>query len=91
VAYIAAGLIPPAVRNVPVAIAPPGPSLIQRHAGPRGSGVNSLHAGRLPIRTGRRGRSATEFYKPEAVLARAPYVWVIDTYNDRVVLLRLQQ
>jgi sugar lactone lactonase YvrE len=41
--------------------------------------------------TGRRGRSATEFYKPEAVLARAPYVWVIDTYNDRVVLLRLQQ
>ncbi len=25
--------------------------------------------------TGRRGRSAGEFYKPEAVLARAPYVW----------------
>ena len=39
--------------------------------------------------TGRRGRSASEFHKPEAVLARAPYVWVIDTYNDRVVLLRL--
>lgn len=39
--------------------------------------------------TGKRGRSAGEFYKPEAVLARAPYVWVIDTYNDRVVLLRV--
>ena len=39
--------------------------------------------------TGKRGRSAGEFHKPEAVLARAPYVWVIDTYNDRVVLLRL--
>lgn len=39
--------------------------------------------------TGRRGRSAGEFHKPEAVLARAPYVWVIDTYNDRVVLLRI--
>ncbi len=39
--------------------------------------------------TGKRGRSAVEFYKPEAVLARAPYVWVIDTYNDRVVLLRI--
>jgi 6-phosphogluconolactonase (cycloisomerase 2 family) len=41
--------------------------------------------------TGRRGRSANEFHKPEAVLARAPYVWVIDTYNDRVVLLRVDQ
>jgi DNA-binding beta-propeller fold protein YncE len=40
--------------------------------------------------TGKRGRGATEFYKPEAVLARAPYVWVIDTYNDRVVLLRVE-
>ena len=40
--------------------------------------------------TGKRGRSAGEFYKPEAVLARAPYVWVIDTYNDRVVLLRIE-
>jgi len=39
--------------------------------------------------SGRRGRSAVEFYKPEAVLARAPYVWVIDTYNDRVLLLRV--
>jgi DNA-binding beta-propeller fold protein YncE len=39
--------------------------------------------------TGKRGRGANEFYKPEAVLARAPYVWVIDTYNDRVVLLRI--
>lgn len=39
--------------------------------------------------SGRRGRSASEFYKPEAVLARAPHVWVIDTYNDRIVLLRL--
>ncbi len=40
--------------------------------------------------TGKRGRGAGEFYKPEAVLARAPYVWVIDTYNDRVVLLRVE-
>ena len=39
--------------------------------------------------TGRRGRGADAFYKPEAVVARAPYLWVIDTYNDRVVLLRL--
>jgi DNA-binding beta-propeller fold protein YncE len=39
--------------------------------------------------TGKRGRGPGEFYKPEAVLARAPYVWVIDTYNDRVVLLRV--
>jgi len=41
--------------------------------------------------SGRRGRSATEFYKPEAVLARAPYLWVIDTYNDRIVRLRIAQ
>jgi DNA-binding beta-propeller fold protein YncE len=40
--------------------------------------------------TGKRGRSAGEFYKPEAVLARAPHVWVIDTYNNRVVLLRVE-
>ena len=40
--------------------------------------------------TGKRGRSAGEFRKPEAVLARAPFVWVIDTYNDRVVLLRVE-
>lgn len=40
--------------------------------------------------TGKRRRSAGEFHKPEAVLARAPYVWVIDTYNDRVVLLRVE-
>jgi DNA-binding beta-propeller fold protein YncE len=40
--------------------------------------------------TGKRGRSAGEFHKPEAVLARAPYVWVIDTYNDRIVLLRVE-
>ncbi len=39
--------------------------------------------------SGKRGRSAMEFYKPEAVLARAPYVWVIDTYNDRIVRLRV--
>ena len=39
--------------------------------------------------TGKRGRSAGEFHKPEAVLARGPLVWVIDTYNDRVVLLRI--
>jgi DNA-binding beta-propeller fold protein YncE len=40
--------------------------------------------------TGRRGRGAGEFHKPEAVLARAPHVWVIDTYNDRIVLLRVE-
>ena len=39
--------------------------------------------------SGKRGRAADAFHKPEAVLARAPYVWVIDTYNDRVVLLRI--
>ena len=39
--------------------------------------------------SGKRGRSAAEFYKPEAVLARTPYVWVIDTYNDRIVRLRV--
>jgi len=37
----------------------------------------------------KRGRSANEFHKPEAVLAQAPFVWVIDTYNDRVVRLRV--
>jgi len=40
--------------------------------------------------TGQRGRGPNAFYKPEAVLARAPYVWVIDTYNDRIVLLRVE-
>ncbi len=40
--------------------------------------------------TGRRGLGADAFYKPEAVLARAPYVWVIDTYTDRIVLLRVE-
>ena len=40
--------------------------------------------------TGKRGRSAGEFHKPEAVLARAPHVWVVDTHNDRVVLLRIE-
>jgi len=39
--------------------------------------------------SGRRGRSAMAFHKPEAVLARAPFVWVIDTYNDRVIRLRV--
>jgi len=39
--------------------------------------------------SGKRGRSAMAFYKPEAVLARAPYVWVIDTYNDRIVRLHV--
>ena len=40
--------------------------------------------------TGKRGRGPNAYNKPEAVLARAPHVWVIDTYNDRVVLLRLE-
>jgi len=43
------------------------------------------------IGTGARGRGPNAFYKPEAVLARAPHVWVIDTYNDRIVLLRVEQ
>lgn len=41
--------------------------------------------------TGQRGRGPNAFYKPEAVLARAPHVWVIDTYNDRIVLLRVER
>ena len=41
--------------------------------------------------TGQRGRGPGAFYKPEAVLARAPHVWVIDTYNDRIVLLRVEE
>lgn len=41
--------------------------------------------------SGKRGRGPNAFYKPEAVLARAPHVWVIDTYNDRIVLLRVDQ
>lgn len=41
--------------------------------------------------TGKRGRGANAYYKPEAVLARAPLVWVIDTYNDRIVLLRVEE
>jgi hypothetical protein len=36
-----------------------------------------------------RGRAPNRFHKPEAVVARAPHLWVIDTYNDRIVLLRL--
>ena len=40
--------------------------------------------------TGQRGRGANAFHKPEAVMARGQYVWVIDTYNDRVVLLRVE-
>ncbi len=40
--------------------------------------------------TGRQGRGANAFYKPEAVVARAPYLWVVNTYNDRVVLLRVE-
>jgi DNA-binding beta-propeller fold protein YncE len=39
--------------------------------------------------SGKRGRAATEFNQPEAILARAPDVWVIDTYNDRIVRLRI--
>lgn len=47
------------------------------------------HRLRGVLGTGRRGRGASAFYKPEAVIARGPHLWVIDTYNDRVVLLRL--
>lgn len=38
---------------------------------------------------GQRGRAADRYYKPEAVVARAPHLWVIDTYNDRILLLRI--
>ncbi|MGP1679968.1 MAG: NHL repeat-containing protein [Burkholderiales bacterium] len=41
--------------------------------------------------TGKRGRGPDAYNKPEAVLARAPHVWVIDTYNDRIVLLRVEE
>jgi len=41
--------------------------------------------------TGRRGRGPAAFHGPEAVVARAPHVWVIETYNDRVVLLRVDR
>ena len=37
--------------------------------------------------TGKRRRSAGEFHKPGAVLTHTPCVWLIDTYNDRVVML----
>jgi DNA-binding beta-propeller fold protein YncE len=49
-------------------------------------------AGRLlgVLGSGKRGRGPNAFYKPEAVLARAPHVWVIDTYNSRIVLLRVE-
>lgn len=40
--------------------------------------------------TGQRGRGADAIYRPEAVLARAPNVWVLNTYNDRIVLLRIE-
>jgi DNA-binding beta-propeller fold protein YncE len=39
---------------------------------------------------GKSGRAADAFNQPEAVLARAPYLWVIDTYNDRIVLLKVE-
>ena len=39
---------------------------------------------------GKPGRAADAFNQPEAVLARAPYLWVIDTYNDRIVLLKVE-
>jgi DNA-binding beta-propeller fold protein YncE len=42
------------------------------------------------IGSGRQGRGANAFHKPEAVLARGQHVWVIDTYNDRIVLLRVE-
>lgn len=45
---------------------------------------------RAVLGSGERGRSANEYHKPEAVMARKPLVWVIDTYNDRIVRLRLE-
>jgi DNA-binding beta-propeller fold protein YncE len=38
---------------------------------------------------GKSGRGDDAFNQPEAVVARAPYLWVIDTYNDRIVLLKV--
>lgn len=52
--------------------------------------LDRAHRVRGVLGTGGRGRGPNAFYKPEAVLARAPFVWVIDTYNDRVVLLRVE-
>lgn len=52
--------------------------------------LDRSHLVRGVLGTGKRGRAANEFYKPEAVLARGPFVWVIDTYNDRVLLLRVE-
>ncbi len=40
---------------------------------------------RAVLGSGRRGRSASEYHKPEAVMARSPWLWVIDTHNDRVL------
>lgn len=44
----------------------------------------------LGVLGGERGRAANRFNKPEAVIARAPHLWVIDTYNDRILLLRIE-
>ena len=51
--------------------------------------LDARHQLRGVLGSGKRGRSANAFYKPEAVLARTPHLWVIDTYNSRIVLLRL--
>ena len=53
--------------------------------------LDRSHRLRGVLGTGQRGRGPNAFYKPEAVLARAPYVWVIDTYNDRIILLRVEK
>lgn len=47
------------------------------------------HALKGVLGTSTRGRSENAFYKPEAVMARGDLVWVIDTYNDRIVLLKI--
>lgn len=51
--------------------------------------LDHRHALKGILGTGARGRSENAFYKPEAVMARDDLVWVIDTYNDRIVLLKI--
>ena len=51
--------------------------------------LDQRHALKGVLGTGTRGRSENAFYKPEAVMARGDLVWVIDTYNDRIVLLKI--
>lgn len=42
------------------------------------------------IGTGTRGRGGGMFYQPEGVEVRGDRLWIADTYNDRIVLFRLE-